>query len=120
MSQRCLVVAFLVLPACMNTEPAPAASSSAATPPAAPAAAASNPLLAKWSGPYGGVPPLAAVKVEHFVPALEDAMKENLAEIDAIASNRSRRTSRTRSPRSRTPGGSSTACRPSTRFSSRR
>lgn len=46
-----------------------------------------NPLLAKWSGPYGGVPPLAAARVEHFVPALETSMKELLAEIDAIATN---------------------------------
>ncbi|MFN0007655.1 MAG: M3 family metallopeptidase [Planctomycetota bacterium] len=49
--------------------------------------AAQNPLLAKWSGPYGGVPPLAAVRVDHFVPALEAAMAELLAEIDAIAAN---------------------------------
>jgi peptidyl-dipeptidase Dcp len=46
-----------------------------------------NPLLAPWSGPYGGVPPLDVVRVEHFEPALESAMKEYLAEIDAIAAN---------------------------------
>jgi hypothetical protein len=49
--------------------------------------AAANPLLAKWTGSFGGVPPLDAVKVEHFKPALEAAMAENLAEIDAIANN---------------------------------
>lgn len=46
-----------------------------------------NPLLQKWTGPYGGVPAFDKVKVEHFKPALEAGMKENLAEIDAIANN---------------------------------
>ncbi|HEV8702093.1 MAG TPA: M3 family metallopeptidase [Candidatus Polarisedimenticolia bacterium] len=46
---------------------------------------AENPLLQKWSGPYGGVPPFDKVKVADFKPALEAAMAENLKEIDAIA-----------------------------------
>src|SRR6188768_2932178 len=46
-----------------------------------------NPLLAKWTGPYGGVPPFDQVKVEHFKPALEAAMAEALPEIDAIAND---------------------------------
>lgn len=44
-----------------------------------------NPLLAGWTGPYGGVPPFDRVKVDYFKPALEAAMAENLAEIDTIA-----------------------------------
>ena len=44
-----------------------------------------NPLLAKWTGPYGGVPPFDKVKVEQFKPALEAAMAEQLGEIDKIA-----------------------------------
>jgi len=53
---------------------------------AAPAAASTdNPLLASWSGPFQGVPPFDVVRVEHFQPALEAAMAEQLAEIDAIA-----------------------------------
>lgn len=55
----------------------------AATPPAPTA----NPLLAPWKGPYGGVPPFDLAKVEQFQPALEAAMAEQLAEIDAIAAN---------------------------------
>ena len=51
------------------------------------ATATANPLIAKWTGSFGGVPPLDAVKVEHFKPALEAAMAENLTEIDAIANN---------------------------------
>jgi peptidyl-dipeptidase Dcp len=50
-------------------------------------ATVSNPLLAKWTGPYGGVPPFDKVKVEHFKQALEAAMAEQLKEIDAIANN---------------------------------
>ncbi len=46
-----------------------------------------NPLLPKWSGPHGGVPPLDAVRIEHFKPALEVSMAEFLAEIEAIANN---------------------------------
>ena len=49
--------------------------------------ATANPLLAPWSGPYGGVPPFAAARVEHFQPALETAMAEKLAEIAALAEN---------------------------------
>ncbi len=54
-----------------------------ATAPATP----DNPLLRPWTGPYGGVPPFDQVKVEQFQPAIEAAMAEALAEIDAIANN---------------------------------
>jgi len=50
-------------------------------------AAEANPLTAEWSGPYGGIPAFDKVKVEHFKPALEEAMAENLAEIDKIAND---------------------------------
>ncbi|MBV9216336.1 MAG: M3 family metallopeptidase [Acidobacteria bacterium] len=51
------------------------------------ASAESNPLTAKWTGPYGGLPPFDKVKVTDFKPALEEAMAEHLKEIDAIANN---------------------------------
>src|SRR5262249_2253291 len=56
---------------------------------ASPLAAApqTNPLLAKWTGPYGGVPAFDRIKPAHFKPALESAMAENLREIDAIAND---------------------------------
>jgi peptidyl-dipeptidase Dcp len=47
-------------------------------------AAAANPLAVPWTGPYGGVPPFDQVKVEHFKPALEAGMAEQLAAIDRI------------------------------------
>jgi peptidyl-dipeptidase Dcp len=49
------------------------------------AADETNPLLADWSGPYGGIPPFDKVRISQFKPALEAAMNENLAEIDKIA-----------------------------------
>jgi peptidyl-dipeptidase Dcp len=48
------------------------------------APAGSNPLVAPWSGPYGGVPPFDRVKIEHFEPALEAGMAAQLAAIDRI------------------------------------
>jgi peptidyl-dipeptidase Dcp len=50
-------------------------------------ATVTNPLLVKWGGPQGGVPPFDAVRVELFKPAFEAAMAEHLAEIDAVAND---------------------------------
>jgi peptidyl-dipeptidase Dcp len=47
--------------------------------------AATNPLVAEWVGPHGGVPPFDRVDVADFVPALEEGMAENLAEVARIA-----------------------------------
>jgi len=47
-----------------------------------------NPISAPWPGPHGGVPPFDRVKVEDFKPALEGAMAECLAEMDAIAADK--------------------------------
>ncbi|UOQ69988.1 M3 family metallopeptidase [Hymenobacter cellulosilyticus] len=41
-----------------------------------------------WEGPYGGVPPFDKVQVAQFKPAIEAGMAQNLAEIQAIASNK--------------------------------
>jgi peptidyl-dipeptidase Dcp len=46
-----------------------------------------NPLLAKWEGPYGGVPPFDHVQIPLFKPALEAAMAERLAETQKVADN---------------------------------
>ncbi len=47
-----------------------------------------NPLLAKWVGPYGGIPPFDKVKIPDIKSALEASMKENLEEIEKIAGNK--------------------------------
>jgi peptidyl-dipeptidase Dcp len=67
-----------------QTAPATTTPEPVSTPPAA---TADNPLLAPWTGPHGGVPPFDRIRVEHFQPALEAAMAENLAEVERIAGN---------------------------------
>ncbi len=47
-----------------------------------------NPLLEKWTGPFGGLPPFDKIKTSDFEPAFEAAMAENLREIDAITANK--------------------------------
>ena len=51
------------------------------------ALAATNPLLAPWSGPHGGVPPFDKVTVELIAPALEAAMAEKLAAVERFAND---------------------------------
>jgi peptidyl-dipeptidase Dcp len=46
-----------------------------------------NPLLPDWTGPHGGVPPFADVKVDHLKPALEAGMAEQLADIEKVAND---------------------------------
>lgn len=48
---------------------------------------ADNPLLKKWTGPYGGVPAFNEYKVADFKPAIQFAIQEKLSEVDAIANN---------------------------------
>ena len=50
-------------------------------------AVTASPLLAAWSGPYGGVPPFDKVRIADFKPALLAAMQRNLAEIEHIATD---------------------------------
>src|SRR5690606_102870 len=47
---------------------------------------ASNPLLTKSTLPYQ-LPPFAQIKDEHFAPAFERGMAEELQEVAAIANN---------------------------------
>jgi peptidyl-dipeptidase Dcp len=45
-----------------------------------------NPLLGAWTGP-AETPPFPAIRPEHFRPAFDEAMAENMAEIETIAGN---------------------------------
>jgi Zn-dependent oligopeptidases len=45
--------------------------------------AQSNPLLTEWNTPQQ-VPPFTQIKHEHYVPAIDEALKEARAEVDAI------------------------------------
>ena len=44
-------------------------------------------LIADWTGPYGGLIPFDRVKVSALGPALDEAMRRDQAEIDAIAAD---------------------------------
>lgn len=44
-------------------------------------------LVADWTGPYGGLIPFDKVKISAIGPALEEAMRRNQAEMDAIAAD---------------------------------
>ena len=46
-----------------------------------------NPLLAPWTGSYGGVPAFARMALDDLKPALESSMATTLDEVDAIAQN---------------------------------
>jgi peptidyl-dipeptidase Dcp len=50
-------------------------------------ALADNPVLAPWTGPHGGAPAFDRIRVEHFAPALDEAMARYRAEIAAIAND---------------------------------
>ena len=64
------------------------AGAAAAQTPTSPAVApAANPLLADWSGPYGGVPPWDKVRPELFAQAFEVSMAERAADYRRIADN---------------------------------
>ncbi|WP_342380627.1 M3 family metallopeptidase [Myxococcus stipitatus] len=83
-------MAALVTSGCATTSPEARPEAAAAAPapqtPAAPVAPA-NPLLAKWAGAHGGVPPFDQVKVSDFKPAIEAAMDAMRQELAAIANN---------------------------------
>ena len=45
-----------------------------------------NPFFSQWGTPYE-IPDFAKIKTEHYMPAFEEGMKRQMAEIDAIVNN---------------------------------
>lgn len=45
-----------------------------------------NPFFKTWTTPYG-IPPFEEIKAEHYIPAFERGMEEQIAEIDVIVNN---------------------------------
>ena len=45
-----------------------------------------NPFFAQWGTPYE-IPDFGKIKTEHYMPAFEEGMKQQMAEIDAIVNN---------------------------------
>ena len=62
-------------------------STTSAAPAQAETTVADNVLLQDYKGPYGGVPAFDKMDLSDLKPAMEAAMAEHLAEIDAIANN---------------------------------
>jgi peptidyl-dipeptidase Dcp len=56
-------------------------------PVAAPATVSTNPLLATWTGPYGGVPPFDQVRPDLFPEAFQAAINARRVEIQGITAN---------------------------------
>ena len=46
----------------------------------------SNPFFEKWDTPFE-IPPFSHIKDEHYMPAFEKGMEENLEEIENIINN---------------------------------
>ncbi|MCQ2280712.1 MAG: M3 family metallopeptidase [Bacteroidales bacterium] len=46
-----------------------------------------NPFMQEWKTPYG-VPPFDQIKTEHYLPAFQAGIKQQVAEIKAITSNK--------------------------------
>ena len=47
---------------------------------------ANNPLVAEWNTPYQ-TPPFSKIEMKHYEPAVDYAIEQNRAEIDAIINN---------------------------------
>lgn len=45
-----------------------------------------NPFFTEWDTPYG-IPPFEQIKAEHYLPAFEEGMKQQMEAIEAITSN---------------------------------
>jgi peptidyl-dipeptidase Dcp len=84
-----LVAVLGIVLSCTATKPDPALAEKVAT---LTAKADADPMLAAWSGPYGGVPPWDRVKPELFPAAFETGIAVLLAQVDVIAANPERPT----------------------------
>jgi peptidyl-dipeptidase Dcp len=67
-----LLIAFCIIFGACQTEKKPADNG--------------NPFLTKYETPFE-VPPFDQIKLEHYLPAIEEGIKQNNAEIDAIVKN---------------------------------
>jgi peptidyl-dipeptidase Dcp len=91
---RTALILCLALAACTKTPDEPGtvdpggatkAPPTAVEPKADDAKADRSPLLAEWTGPYGGVPAFDRMDLAQLEPALMQAIELHLAEVDAIA-----------------------------------
>ena len=45
-----------------------------------------NPFFAEWNTPFG-IPPFEQIQDADYLPALQEGIKQHIAEIDAIVAN---------------------------------
>ncbi|WP_205502287.1 M3 family metallopeptidase [Rufibacter psychrotolerans] len=83
------LLVMLAMVGCTSTQPQQTASTTATPAPAATQMKETldNPLLAEWTGPYGGVPAFDKMSLADLKPAMEKGMALHLADIDAITNN---------------------------------
>lgn len=83
-----LALAALLLSGCSNSEHTSATEETTTTEvaEAETSAATNNPFFETWDTPFGA-PPFAKIKIDHYMPAFERAMKEHKAEIEAVANS---------------------------------
>ncbi|MCJ8167319.1 M3 family metallopeptidase [Pontibacter sp. E15-1] len=79
------LLAFLALASCTTTQTQEQSTQAQAT--MEQNKGETNPLLAEWTGPYGGVPAFDKMNLADVKPAVERGMELQLAEIDKIANN---------------------------------
>lgn len=81
------MVLIATITACSDTKPPQTSETKPATEKQVQENVTENPLLAEFTGPYGGVPAFDKMDLADLKPALEKGMELNLAEIDAITAN---------------------------------
>ena len=83
-----LLASSALLAGCTNMDrPMTASSEPAAAPAPAASPAGANPMLAKWTGPYEGVPPWDKMDPELFPDAFAKGMAATRAEVQAVIDN---------------------------------
>lgn len=85
--KKTLTATAIVLALAGCSEPPTANESASSSAAETPSQSAENILLQPFKGPYGGVPAFEDMQLADLMPAMEAAMAEHLAEIDAIANN---------------------------------
>ena len=83
-----LALALATLIGCSNSSVKPDASTTSAPKASQPVAAdaqSSNPLLAPWTGDFGGVPTFDQMQIAQLQPAMAAGIAVNLAELEKIA-----------------------------------
>ncbi len=86
-SMTLALMTALVACARATNDPSQAPVTTSTTSVASPQSTTANPLLAEWSGSYGGVPAFDRMVLSDLEAAADEGMRLHLAELEAIAGN---------------------------------